>query len=117
MPEATFRHGDPVHTDYTPTGGNVAAGEVVLLGNLTGLCNGIAHLGITNNTLGALAVGGGFYDVTMLENIANYAKVYWDNTNNKVTNTSTNMSPFGFIVLRGAGGVNTSVEVLHHPYV
>jgi hypothetical protein len=116
MPEATFRHGDPIHMDYTPTGGNISAGQVVLLGNLTGLTNGIAHLDITNNALGALAVGGGIYDVTMLENIAAYAKVYWDNTNNKVTNTSTNMSPFGFL-LEGATGVNTVVECLHHPYV
>jgi hypothetical protein len=78
MAEAVFRHGDPVHMDYTPSAGNVAAGEVVLLGNTAGLTCGIAHLDITNNALGALAVGGGIYDVTMITNIAAYTKVYWD---------------------------------------
>jgi hypothetical protein len=101
--------------DYTPAAGNISAGQVVLLGNLTGLCNGIAHLDITNATLGALAIGGGVYDVTMLPNVAAYAKVYWDDTNNKVTNTSTNMSPFGYL-LEGATGANTTVECFHWPY-
>lgn len=116
MAEAVKRHGVVIATmDYTPSGGNVAAGEVVLLGNLTGLCNGIATLGIENNVKGSLEIGGGVYDVTMLENIAAYSKVYWDNTNNKVTNTSTNMSPFG-VLLEGGTGPNTVVECLHHPY-
>jgi hypothetical protein len=116
MAEAVYRHGEvTAYLDYTPASGNIAAGEVVLLGNLTGLCNGIAHLNITNAVLGALAIGGGVYDVTMLENIAAYSKVYWDNTNNKVTNTSTNMSPFG-VLLEGGTGANTVVECFHHPY-
>jgi hypothetical protein len=116
MAEATFRHGSVVgYLDYTPAAGDIAAGQVVLLGNLTGLCNGIAHLNIANNVLGALAIGGGIYDVTMLPNVAAYAKVYWDDTNNKVTNTSTNMSPFGTL-LEGATGANTVVECFHWPY-
>ncbi len=58
MAEATFRHGDPTMIDYTPSSGNITAGQVVLLGNLTGISVGIAHQDITNNTLGALAAGG-----------------------------------------------------------
>jgi hypothetical protein len=116
MAEAVFRHGDPIHKDHTPTAGNIAAGEVVLLGNLTGLTCGIAHLDITNNALGALAIGGGIYDVTMLENVAAGSKVWWDNTNNKVSNVSTNNALFGFL-LEGGTGANTVVEALHHPYV
>ncbi|HVL12221.1 MAG TPA: DUF2190 family protein [Gemmata sp.] len=115
MAEAVFRHGDPVHMDYTPSAGNVAAGEVVLLGNTAGLTCGIAHLDITNNALGALAVGGGIYDVTMITNIAAYTKVYWDDTNNKVTSTSTNNATFGYL-LEGGTGANTVVECLHQPY-
>lgn len=115
MAEATFRHGDPVYADYTPAAGNVSAGEVVLLGNTTGLTCGIAHLDITNNALGALAIGGGVYDVTMLENYAAYTKVYWDDTNNKVVSTSTNNAQFGYL-LEGGTGVNTIVSALHAPW-
>jgi hypothetical protein len=110
--EATMRHGDPTFADYTPAAGNVAAGQVVLLGNTAGLTCGIAHQDITNNTLGSLAVGGGVYDVVMITNIAAYSKVYWDDTNNKVTSTSTNNATFGFL-LTGGTGANTTVE--HDP--
>lgn len=112
--EATMRHGDPTFADYTPAAGNVAAGQVVLLGNTAGLTCGVAHQDITNNTVGSLAVGGGVYDVVMITNIAAYTKVYWDDTNNKVTSTSTNNATFGFL-LTGGTGANTTVEALHVP--
>jgi hypothetical protein len=112
--EATFRHGDPSFADYTPASGNVSAGQVVLLGNTGGLSCGIAHLDIANNTLGALAVGGGIYDVTMLTNLAPWTLVYWDDTNNKVVSTSTNNAVFG-VLLQGNTGANTTVEALHLP--
>lgn len=114
MAEAVFRHGSVIaYLDYTPTGGNVAAGQVVVLGGNTGLGTGIAHLDITNNTLGALAIGGGVYDVTMLTNLAPYATVYWDDTNNKVVSTST-LPKFGYL-LEGNTGANTVVEAYHEP--
>ncbi len=112
--EATFRHGDPTFMDYTPAAGNIAGGQVVLLGNTAGLTCGIAHLPITNAVLGAIAVGGGIYDVVMLTNIAPYTKVYWDDTNNKVVSTSTNNATFGFL-LAGNTGANATVECLHVP--
>lgn len=115
MADATFRHGDPVYADYTPAAGNVAAGDVVLLGNTAGLTCGIAHLAITNSALGALAIGGGIYDVTMIGNYAPWSKVYWDDTNNKVTTTSTNNAQFGYL-LEGNTGANTVVEALHSPF-
>jgi hypothetical protein len=114
MAEATFRNGDPVYVDYTPAAGNVAAGQVVLLGNTTGLTCGIAHRDITNATLGALAAFGGIYDVTMLTNLAAYTKVYWDDTNNKVVSTSTNNAQFGYLI-EGGTGANTVVKALHSP--
>lgn len=117
MAEATYRHGDPVMVDYTPSSGNVSAGQVILVGNTTGFTCGIAHVDITNNTLGALAAGGGVYSVTNLNNSATGAKVYWDDTNNKVTSVSTNNALFGFVVANGGGGANTACDVLHKPYV
>lgn len=115
MPETILRQGAPKFIDYTPTGGNVSAGEVVLLGNLAGVSCGIAHQDITNNTLGALAVGDGIYDVVNLLNQANYTLAYWDNSANKITNTSTNNAVFGVVVGGGAGGANTTAQVMHNP--
>lgn len=117
MPECTLRQGDPAFIDYTPSSGNVSSGQVVLLGNTAGLSVGIAHQDITNNTLGALAVGGGVYDVVMLSNLANYALAYWDDTNNKLTSTSTNNAVFGVVVGGGGGGANATVQALHLPYL
>lgn len=115
MPEATLRHGYPQFIDYTPTSGNVSAGQVVLLGNTVGIGLGIAHQDITNNTLGSVAIGGGVYEVTMLSNIANYGLAYWDDTNNKLTSTSTNNAVFGQITSGGGGGANATVYCLHDP--
>lgn len=117
--ETTFRSGSPTVIDYTPSGGDVAAGEVVRLKNTasnsveTGLALGIAHVDITNNTKGALAVGGGVYDVVNLNNAANYATVYWDDSANKVTTVSTNNARFGYIVSGGQGGANSTARALH----
>jgi hypothetical protein len=115
MAEATKRWGDPRRIKYTPTGGNVAAGQVVLLGNLAGLACGIATQPIENNLEGWLEVGGGVYDVVMLSNLANYALAYWDDANNKLTSTSTNNAVFGTVVGGGGGGANATVQVLHDP--
>lgn len=120
--EVTYRHGDPVMADYTPASGNIAVGQVVVLGSVTantagtGALAAIAHRPITNSTLGALAVGGGVYDCINLNNAATAAKVYWEDTNNKVTTVSTNNAMFGFIVSEGAGGANSNCKVLHKPY-
>ncbi len=120
--EVTFRHGDPVMVDYTPSSGNIAAGQVVVVGSVTANTSGtgaiaaIAHRPITNNILGALAFGGGVYDVVNLNNAATGAKVYWEDTNNKVTTVSTNNAIFGFIVAEGGGGANSTAKALHKPY-
>ncbi len=113
--QAKFRHGDPLMVEYTPSGGNVNNGDVVLLGNTTGLTTGIAHHDIVNNVQGDLAIGGAVYDVINLNNAANYARVYWDGS--KITTVSTNMATFGFIVAGGGGGNNTVCQVRHFPYV
>lgn len=121
MADTTFRHGSPRMIDYTPSGGNVALGDVVLLGTVTANTAGtgalalISHAPIVNNTKGAMAVGGGVYDVVNLNNAANGAKVFWDDTNNKVTTVSTNNAQFGYIVGDGGGGANSTAKALHHP--
>ena len=117
MAEANYRHGDPTMIDYTPASGNISAGQVVLLGNTSGVCLGVAHQDITNNVLGSLDVHGGCYDVVNLNNAANYAKVWWDDTNNKVTTTSTNNAQFGYVIEGGGGGANTTCTAFLEPLV
>lgn len=119
MADTTFRHGSPVMIDYTPSSGNVAAGQVIQATDAAsntvevGLSCLIAHTAIENNTLGAVAAYGGVYDVVNLNNAANYAQVYWDDSNNKVTTVSTNNARFGFIVADGGGGANSTARALH----
>lgn len=117
MAELTFRSGDTncEHIDYTPAAGNVAAGEVVLLGNTSGLTCGIADRDIVNNTKGSLAIGGRWRG-TNLNNAANYAKVYWDDSVNKLTTVSTNNALFGYVTEDGGGGANTNCTVRHVPF-
>lgn len=122
MAQATFYSGTPTMVDYTPSSGNVTEGDVVVLGTVTANTSGtgavaaIAHRPITNNTLGALSVGGAVYAVTNLNNAANGAKVYWDDSNNKVTTVSTNNAVFGWVVASGGGGANTTCYAVHAPY-
>jgi hypothetical protein len=115
MAEAVFRHGEPLMVDYTPAAGDIAGGQVVLFGNTTGLTCLIAHVPIANTVQGALAAGGGVYEVTNLNNAANSAKVYWDDTNNKVTTVSTNNAQFGYVVENGGGGANSLCRAFHVP--
>jgi len=117
MADTTYKHGNPLMIDYTPAAGNIAEGQVVLLGNTTGLTCGIAHRPIVNSTLGAVAAGGGVYDVVNLNNSANYATVWWDDTNNKVTSVSTNNALFGYITNGGGGGANSTAKARHWPYI
>lgn len=113
--DAVRRHGDPTQINYTPTTGNVNAGQVVLLGNTSGLACGIAPLAITNNVQGVLDVGYGIYEVTNQNNSANGTKVWWDNTNKSVTTTSTNNALFGYITEDGAAGTNSLCKAIHIP--
>jgi len=61
MANATFRHGEPLMIDYTPSAGDVEAGDIVVLGTIgtntggTGALACVAHRPIANNALGALA--------------------------------------------------------------
>lgn len=116
MAEATMYHGEYIAIDYTAAA-DIDAGEVVLLGNTTGLTCGIAHQAIANAATGSLAAGGAVYAVTNLNNAADYAKVWWDDSANKVTTVSTNNALFGFVVKGGGGGANTTCYAMHKPYV
>jgi hypothetical protein len=120
--DVTFVKGNVyANIDYTPAAGDVALGTVVVIGTVTSNTGGAAAIAcvashaITNNIQGALDAGGGQYQGLNLNNAANGAKVYWDDTNNKFTTASTNNAVFGTIVKNGGGGANTNCIVLHNP--
>lgn len=115
MADAIFRHGDPVMVDYTP-GADVDAGDMILIGNLTGWTLGVAHVDIANGDLGALAAGGGVYDCMVASNYAAGSKVYKPTANAILSTTSTNSALFGYTV-EAAAAANAVVKVLHQPYV
>jgi hypothetical protein len=118
MADVTTRHGAPIKADYTPSGGNVNAGQVVLLGNTIDLTCGVAEVAIENGKKGSLAIGGGVYRGINLNNAATNAEVWWDNSAKKFTTVSTNNARFGFVTDdSGGGGANSNCDVLHHPYV
>lgn len=92
--EAEFVRGTPLMVDYTP-GSNVVAGQVVVIGNVVR----IAHRDIAANALGALAAGGGQYRAPKATGadtaIADGKQLYWDDTNNVVTETSSGNKKIG----------------------
>jgi phage-related tail protein len=116
MAQAVLRSGNPETIDYTPAA-DVAMGDVVVLSTVVanntglGLALGIAQRAVANAALGALAIRGGEWNCTSLHNVANYQTVFWDDTANKLSNTSTNNSLFGYVTNRqsASGDVTNAV--------
>ena len=111
MGQADLRHGNPLMCDYTP-GSAVTAGDVVVVDEVP--C--VAHSDIAASDLGALAVGGGVYQVTGDGALSAGAKVYWDDSEDKVTETARGNPHIGFVApgssCSGDGG---SVDIVHAP--
>jgi predicted RecA/RadA family phage recombinase len=105
MPQATFVQ-DGWSVDYTP-GADVAAGDVIVQTDLVG----VAKLDIKSGKTGALAIEGVF-DFAKSGGVA-YAVgtiLYWDDTNNVVTTTSSGNKLIGKVV-RAAASADTTVRV------
>lgn len=104
---AIFVH-DGAAIDYTP-GSAVAAGDVVVQGELVG----VAKLDIAANKLGALAVAGVF-DFPKNSGggtaIAMGVNVYWDSVNKVATTTAAGNKLIGKVV-RAAADADASVRV------
>lgn len=110
MAQAVFKQGDPIMVDYTP-GADVAAGDVVVTNDTPR----ISHRPIASGKLGALAAAGGVYKVPADGAIGANKKVYWDDTNNKVTLTSSGNKGFGETV-EAAAADGDLILVLHRPF-
>jgi len=115
MTDAIYRHGRPLMVDYTAAA-DIVAGEMVLLGNASGVSMGIAHSAIANADTGSLAIGGGVYDCVVASNYAAWSKVYKPSGNAILTTTSTNNALFGYTV-EASAAANAVVKVLHDPII
>lgn len=95
--EATFKQGNPLMVDHTPTSA-ISAGDVVVINSIPF----VAHKDIAANEKGALAMGGGVYELTAdAGTIEPGDKVYWDDTANKITEVDTSgdvNAMFGFVL-------------------
>jgi hypothetical protein len=111
--EAMFKHGNPLMIDYAPVG-FVAAGTV-LSGVAGGIATVIAHHDLEAGVvaLGAVAAGGGVYEMVNGDNSPNLAKVGWDPATKKVSAAGT--VKFGQVVSLGGRGINSTCYVLHDP--
>jgi hypothetical protein len=111
--DAMFKHGNPLMIDFSPPG-FVAAGTV-----LSGVAGGIATVVVHHDleagvvALGAVAAGGGVYEMVNGDNSPNFAKVGWDNATKKVSAAGT--AKFGYVVSLGGRGINSTCYVMHDP--
>ncbi|MGC1272626.1 MAG: DUF2190 family protein [Planctomycetaceae bacterium] len=105
MPQAVFVQ-EGAAIDYIP-GADVAAGEVVVQGDLLG----VARLDIRAGALGVLAICGVF-DFAKTTDIAYTVGtiLYWDNVNDVVTVTATGNKAIGKVV-RAAATTDPTVRV------
>lgn len=111
--DAKMKHGNPLMVDYTPSAA-VAAGDVVVIGEYPL----VAHNAIDADKLGALAAGGGVYDLTVDADLAPGDKIYWDESASKITATADagNNKHFGFISPDSDPGADgDTVRCIHQP--
>jgi len=103
--EATFLQ-NGLSIDYTPSGADVAAGQVVVLG---AVCL-VAKTPIAQNALGSLAATG-VYDVLKTAALAISAgeAVYWNDSTNRATKTTTDV--YMGVAVADAGADDTTVRV------
>lgn len=108
---ATFVH-DGCSIPHTPTGGDVLAGDVVVIG---ATLITVAKVPIANNTLGAVATEGVF-EFTKAQNLTVGAgnTTYWDAANGTATGVSNGTIKIG-PAIAAAGATDTTVKALLRP--
>lgn len=108
--EARFVRGHDVLTmNHTPVA-DVAAGQVVIVGDIPAVC----VRPILAGELGGLNIGGGTYAVIADAIIAVGTPVYWVDASNKISATAGANKYFG-ITLEASTGDLDEIEVAHRP--
>lgn len=115
MAEATFKHGNPLMVDHTPTSA-VTAGDVIVVGENVR----IAHRDIAANALGAAAQADGVYDVTKGTDTgdgwSDGDMLYWDDTANEATtDNNAGANPFLGVAIGDADDADETGVVHHFP--
>lgn len=109
--QAEYLYGSPAIAPYTP-GSDLDAGTVVVVNNV---CR-ITHADLKSGKVEAIACGGGIYRVAKATGgstaIADGKQLYWDDTNNVVTETSSGNKKFGVSV--SAAGDSDAYLLAHH---
>ncbi len=110
MSQAQFVHGEPLMVDHTAGGSAIPAGTVLVVGTTTR----IAHNDIAANEFGALAAGGGVYDVAKATGagIDDGALVYFNTTNKNVVAASSGNTLMGRAIGSTASGA--TVQRVQH---
>lgn len=108
--QAQFHKGGNVEMiPYTP-GTDIDSGTVIVIGYTP--C--VAHYDMPANILGDVALRGGRYTMTGDAVIPAGRRVWWDDTANKITETSTSNKRFG-ITASACGGDGQTCDVDHDP--
>ena len=105
--QARYKQGNPCFVDHTAASA-IAVGDVVVQGHVPM----VAHAAIANGADGSLSVGGGIYNCASDAAIAVGQPVWWNDTDNEVTETASGNNHFGFTV---AASVSDKVDVFHAP--
>ena len=78
--------------DYTPAA-DIVCGQVVVTNHAILIC--VNPQGIASGVLGAMVVTGGLFIDTADAAIAKHKRIFWDDTNNKITETASGNMPLG----------------------
>lgn len=117
MADTVFIKGDTAAADYTPTA-DIAPGQVVIVGNIPMIHNRLEPFvydaGRPNRMVG-LARRGGYYMVAAAAGTQAGTRVFWDNTNKRVTTTATSNKHFGITGNVAAVNDGDQIPVEHQP--
>ena len=105
MGQADFVLGNPTMVDHTPSGADVAAGQVIV-NDTTPM---VAHNKIVDGRLGSLSIGGGVYKVTAAGSYVVGDLVYWDDSADKVTTSASGNMIFGKMAEASTGDGDTAL--------
>lgn len=111
MSMTTFRNGEVTATmDYTPSGADVNAGDVVLVGDMLA----VAPVNIPDGELGTLNVFGGVYRGLADGAIGRGVQVWFDIAEERFTLDASGNKVFGFTVSSAAAD-GDEIWVFHAP--
>jgi len=93
--------------NYTPTGADVASGDLVIIGTIAG----VAKTDIADGETGAVHICGVFSLPKASGAVTQGAKLYWSSTNSNVTTTASGNTLIGVAAAAAASG-DASIPVL-----